>query len=91
MEAEQEKELWRLAKKRVNFKRHLAIYLVINTLFWCIWWFDKEHKESGEYPWPIWPMLGWGIGLAFEYVGAYVSNKPGAVQKEFEKLKKERE
>jgi hypothetical protein len=31
--------------------------------------------------------LGWGIGLAFHFYGAYYGNKYDSVQKEYEKLK----
>lgn len=88
MENEKDQELWRLAKKRVSFKRHLATYLIVNTFFWCIWMMDEERHEQ-SIPWPIWSMLGWGIGLAFEYIGAYVTPKNNAIEKEYQKLKDE--
>ena len=91
METVKEQELWRLAKKRVSFKRHLLIYMIVNVFFWCIWWFDEDNRDKGEFPWPVWSMLGWGVGLAFEYVSVYHSNKPDAIEKEYEKIKKERE
>jgi hypothetical protein len=91
METEKEQELWRLAKKRVSFKRHLAIYVITNIFFWCIWWFDGDKEDKNEFPWPVWSMLGWGIAIAIDYVKAYVTYKPDAVEKEYEKLKRERE
>lgn len=88
METEKDKELWKLAKKRVAFKRHLATYLIINGLFWLIWALgDKSDQKHSEFPWPVWPMLGWGIGLAFDFMGTYITNKSDAVEREFEKLK----
>lgn len=80
-----DQELWRIAKKRVKFKRHLATYIIINTLFWVLWLFTERHYAG--LPWPVWPMLGWGIGLAFGYMDAYVLKSDNAVQKEYEKLK----
>ena len=38
-------------------------------------------------PWPIWPMIGWGIGLAFHFAGAYIFPKANSVEREYEKLK----
>lgn len=86
METQKEEELYRLAKKRVSFKRHLGTYIIVNLMFWCIWYFSGEREEN-EFPWPVWPMLGWGIGLAFEFMGAYVYPKSHAVDREYEKLK----
>ncbi len=87
METEKERELWKLAKKRVGFKRHLATYIVINGMFWLLWYFTDHQEESAGVPWPIFPMLGWGIGLVFSYLNAYVLMKPDSVEKEYEKLK----
>lgn len=87
---ENEKELWKIAKKRVDFKRHLYLYIISNTMFWLTWAFSGGNEDRHHVlPWPLWPMLGWGVGLAFNYVGAYHSGKNAAVQKEFEKLKKQ--
>ena len=87
METEREKELWKLAKKRVGFKRHLATYIVINGMFWCLWYFTDHQEESAGVPWPVFPMIGWGIGVVFSYLNAYVLMKPDSVEKEYEKLK----
>ncbi len=86
METEREKELWRLAKKRVGFKRHLATYIIINTGLWVLWYFTDYKEESSGLPWPIFPMLGWGIGLIFSFLRAYVFVNHNAVEKEYEKL-----
>ncbi len=37
---------------------HFAIYAVVNLLLIGIW-----AASGGGYFWPIWPILGWGIGL----------------------------
>jgi hypothetical protein len=87
METEREKELWKIAKKRVGFKRHLATYIVINGMFWLLWYFTDHNQESAGVPWPIFPMLGWGAGLMFNFLAAYVFTKHDAVEREYEKLK----
>ena len=33
-------------------------YLAVMALLWLIWL-----VTGAGYPWPIWPMLGWGIGV----------------------------
>lgn len=87
LQTEREKELWKIAKKRVGFKRHLATYIVINAFFWCLWFFTDHNDTHAGVPWPIFPMLGWGVGLMFSYLGAYVFTKQDSVEKEYEKLK----
>ena len=44
---------------RQSFKIHLSLYLLVNVLLIGIW-----AASGGGYFWPIWPILGWGIGLA---------------------------
>lgn len=87
METEKERELWKLAKKRVGFKRHLATYIVINAFFWAIWYVTDRKDDYAGVPWPIFPMLGWGIGIMFSFLGAYVFVKHDSVEREYEKLK----
>lgn len=78
--------LWEIAQRRASFKSHLAVYLVINAFMWGIWFFNQKDHGTG-YPWPIWTTLGWGIGVAFHYIGAYVYPKANSVEREYEKLK----
>ena len=37
-------------------------YLAVMALLWLIWL-----VTGAGYPWPIWPMLGWGVGVAGRY------------------------
>ena len=82
-----ERALWEIAKKRASFKSHLLTYLVVNGFLWAMWAF--RGSEYSDIPWPVWPTLGWGIGLVMHYLSAYVFPKENAVEKEFEKLKRE--
>ena len=87
-----DEELWKLAAKRARFQRHLATYFIMNAFFWAIWWFtDGRYDRNEGMPWPVWAMLGWGIGLAFQYMEAYGGGKTDMVNKEFERLKKQRD
>ena len=82
--------LWQMANKRVAFKRHLATYVVINLFFWILWYFtNDDHRQSyaNGLPWPVWPGIGWGIGLVFHYIGAYASPGFNSVEREYDKLK----
>ncbi len=82
--------LWKVAKKRASFKKHLAAYLLVNGFFWVLWFLKGCHNDPGGVPWPVWPMFGWGVGLAFNYFQAYHSDKNALAEKEYEKLKKQR-
>jgi class 3 adenylate cyclase len=42
-----------------SFKNHLTLYVLVNAMLIGIW-----AASGGGYFWPIWPLLGWGIGLA---------------------------
>lgn len=81
-----DKQLHELARKRVDFRRHLIVYLVINGILWTIWWLT-----GSGYPWPIWPTAGWGIGLIFHYVFDYRASKFLSEDEEYERLKKQLE
>jgi 2TM domain len=81
--------LWEIAEKRASFRKSIVSYFVVISFLWVIWFLTGNNLGSGynHYPWPIWPMLGWGIGLAFQYAGAYVFPKVNLVEKEYQKLK----
>jgi hypothetical protein len=78
--------LWHIAARRASFKRHLATYVVINIFLWLIWFFTGAEIDGNRIPWPVWSTAGWGIGLAFHYIGAYVRNSQDSIEKEYEKL-----
>src|SRR5205823_4458842 len=42
----------------VSVRIHLTVYTVVNLMLIGIW-----AASGAGYFWPIWPMLGWGIGL----------------------------
>jgi hypothetical protein len=78
--------LWDLAKRRASFRSHLITYVVINAFLWALWFITGGRESRNGLPWPVWPALGWGIGLAFHYFGAYGTDGQNAVEKEYEKL-----
>jgi hypothetical protein len=41
-----------------GWRTHLVSYLAVIAGLWLIW-----ALAGSGYPWPIWPMLGWGLGL----------------------------
>lgn len=88
METPRNEFLWRKAKQRASFKIHLRTYLVVNAGLWLIYLvtFYPNAGRSG-FPWPVFPMLGWGIGLFTHYLSAYGSlDEKNLAEKEYEKL-----
>jgi hypothetical protein len=84
-----DEQLWRIAKKRAGFKKNLASYIIINGFLWALWFFTEGRYEGEDMmiPWPIWCTLGWGIGVAFSYYGAYHNDKETDTMREYQKLK----
>ena len=81
-----DEELRKIARKRVEFKKHLRTYLIVNFVCWLIWFISVFKNENLDGFWPIWVTLGWGIGIVSHYYKAYHINTQ-EVEKEFEKLK----
>ncbi len=87
-----EEELYREARKRVEEKKgffmHLAVYICVNIFLVIIW------AATGDgFPWFVFPLGGWGIGILFHFLGVFVFTRQTewerkAVEKEVEKLKK---
>ena len=84
---ERDRQLYKIARKRVEFRNHLVSYIIVNTFLWCIWFFGNDHESHGMVPWPVWSTLGWGVGLAFSYYKAYYGTSINAIDKEYEKLR----
>jgi hypothetical protein len=55
------------AKAKAAFQRHLFSYAWVNGFLVVIW----ALTNFGGYFWPVWPMLGWGIGLASHAFSVY--------------------
>jgi len=64
-------DLREAAKKSIKKKRgawqFLITTLVVFALMNVIWWVTTP----GESYWPIWVLIGMGIGVVFSFIGAY--------------------
>jgi eukaryotic-like serine/threonine-protein kinase len=58
---------------RQSFKIHLTCYLLVNVFLIGIW-----AAAGGGYFWPVWSLLGWGIGVAAH--GAVLFHREGGLQ-----------
>jgi len=82
-----EQERREAAVKRLKAKRefwqHLVVYVLVNALLIVVWWVTGN---GDSHFWPLWPLLGWGIGLALHAWDTFrrpISEE--AIRKEMEK------
>lgn len=84
METNLDKQLHEIARRRVEFRTHLVVFLIINSGFWILW------AVSGSgYPWPIWPLTGWGVGLVFHYLFGYRNLRYFSEEEEYRRIKRQ--
>lgn len=83
-EALRERAVKRLRKKR-DFQAHMLVYALVNTFLVVIWAVTGAH-----FFWPIFPIVGWGIGLVMNAWDVYRSDEPSEeqVREEIERLKR---
>lgn len=86
MENKIDEKMWKKAKERVSFKKHLTTYVLVNIFIWIIWYLTTNGRLH-IFAWPIFTTLGWGIGILAHYFKAYVNDEEEAIQKEYDKLK----
>ena len=91
MEEQRDEKLWQLAKRRADFQNSMLSFAVITTICWVIWYFTAGRRSINTgTPWPLWVMLGLGIGLFSKFMKAYRTDKDTLTEREYEKLKNER-
>ena len=87
-------EIERIAHRRVRAKLgwygHATLYVVVNLLI-----FAMSQYAFGHRPWSVFPLLGWGVGLALHGISVFVLGGSGGlrermVRKERERLQRER-
>ena len=54
-------------KKRRDFHGHVLVYLLVNAFLVVIW----AVTSPGGFFWPIFPMVGWGIGVVMNAWDVY--------------------
>ena len=71
-EEELRKEALNRLKKKSEFKVHLLIYFMVNLFLVVIW----ATTNLGGFFWPIFPIVGWGIGVVANAWDAYAERPP---------------
>jgi 2TM domain-containing protein len=52
---------------QLAFQWHVRIYFLVNLFLIGIW----AITSGFGYFWPIWPIMGWGLGLAVHGIATY--------------------
>jgi hypothetical protein len=65
-EADLREQAIRSLKKKQDFRSHVVAYVLVNALLVGIW-----AATGAGYFWPIFPIAGWGIALAFNTWDVY--------------------
>ena len=55
------------AEAKLGFYIHLTVYVVVGALLVTI-----NLTTSPDLIWVTWPLMGWGIGLLFHALGAFI-------------------
>jgi hypothetical protein len=74
----------RRLKKRRDFRAHVLVYTLVNAFLVVIW----AVTTPGGFFWPIFPLVGWGIGLVMNGWDVYFSDdfSEEDIEKEVEHL-----
>ena len=68
--AHREREARQILRRRV-FWLHASIYAATNLMLFVVW-----VLVGGGHPWFLYPILGWGIGLAAHGAAAFLLASP---------------
>jgi hypothetical protein len=82
-EEELRKEARLRTEAKLGFYIHLGVYSGVNVMLSVIWWL------TGGYPWFVFPLLGWGVGLLAHFLWAFgqINVIDRLSEKEYQKLK----
>lgn len=80
-----EREARQILKRRA-FYLHLAVYVAVQLALVGIW-----SLSGGGYPWFLYPIMGWGIGLVAHGATAFLMAHPDDIvlEREQRRLAKE--
>jgi len=75
-----EQTAYQNAKLKVEFRIHFITYVVVNLILAAI-----NLILSPESLWVIWPVLGWGIGLAVHAINVHFATNSSVKERMIEK------
>lgn len=74
-------------KRKSEFWAHFISYVLVNGFLIVVW-----AVSGAGFFWPIFPIFGWGIGIAFHAWSAYWGDRgptEGQIRREMDRLKGE--
>ena len=87
---EEEAKLERMASRRTGFKKHFAIFFLVNAFLWVVWYIlFSDSAESTFLMAILFVFLVWFLGIALHYMIVYKWTK-SYKEKELTSLKKMR-
>ena len=82
-------ELDRLARKRAGAKlgwyTHAAVYVAVNLYLYAM-----SQYAFGSRHWSVFPLLGWGLGLALHGVSVFVLGSGSGLRERLERKEREK-
>lgn len=77
----------KITRAKSDFYIHLGLYIAVNIFLIALWWITLG---PDGFPWFVFPLFGWGIGIAAHGVETfrgegYIEKK---AEEEYQKLKK---
>lgn len=71
-------------RKRRELQTHVLAFVLVNAFLIAIWWLTTP---AGFF-WPMFPLFGWGIGVAFHAWDVLAGGEPSeeAIRAEMDRL-----
>lgn len=90
-EEELRRKAEKIAEDKVGFQIHLGIYIAVNLFLIAIWYFTS-FPHGSVFPWFIFPLFGWGVGIVGHFLGVYRGGTymMRKTEMEYQKLRRER-
>ena len=76
----------RQVRKRRDFYGHLVAFLIVNAAVIAVW----ATVSAGGFFWPIFLILGWGIGLVMNAWDVFYASyeDEGQIQREIDRIRR---
>lgn len=87
---EEEAKLEKMASRRTGFKKHFAIFFLVNVFLWVVWYFlFRDNTENTFLMAILFVFIVWLLGIILHYMIVYKWTK-SYKEKELNSLKKMR-